>query len=273
VSDLEIYQAILNIKQGSEGAVLATVVRDQGSVPRHAGAKMLAYEDGRIIGSIGGGELESRVIAAVPDLLQSGKPSMLHFELSDPQRGDPGVCGGQVDIFMEPILPDPTVLVIGCGHCGQALADLAHWLGYRVIVSDDRTELCNPETVPHADQYLPVPPTELTKAATIHNRTFVAAVTRGVPLDVEVLPLLLETPAPYIGVMGSRRRWATAVKQLKENGIEESALRCIHAPIGLELNAETPRQIAVSIMAEIIAVHRGGSAEAMKWIGTPEEAE
>jgi xanthine dehydrogenase accessory factor len=182
------------------------------------------------------------------------------------------VCGGQVDIFMEPIMPDPTVLVIGCGHVGQAVADLAHWLGFYVIVSDDRADLCNSDVIPHADEYVVVPPAEVANAAPIHRRTYVAAVTRGVPLDVQMVPALLDTPAPYIGVIGSRRRWATTVKQLKEQGVPEDDLARIHAPIGLELNAETPREIAVSIMAEIIGQMRGGSGEAMKWMGEPEEA-
>lgn len=233
---------------------------------------MLAYPDGRIVGTIGGGEMESRVIAAVPELLASGIPSILHYELAEPSRGDPGVCGGQVDIFMEPIMPDPAVLVIGCGHVGQAVADLAHWLGFYVIVSDDRADLCNADVIPHADEYVVVPSAEVAKAATIHRRTYIAAVTRGVPLDVQMVPALLGTPAPYIGVIGSRRRWATTVKKLKEMGVPEPDLARIHAPIGLELNAETPREIAVSIMAEIVGQMRGGSGEVMKWVGEPEEA-
>lgn len=230
---------------------------------------MFVYPDGSIIGTIGGGDMESRVIAQANQL---AKPDTAHFELVDPSRGDPGVCGGQVDIFMEPIKPDPTVLVIGCGHCGQALADLAHWAGFRVIVSDDRADLCTPQTIPNADEHLVIPAKDIAEQATIHTQTYIAAVTRGMAVDLEMLPALLNTPAPYIGVMGSRRRWATAVKKLKERGVSEDSLKRIYAPIGIELNAESPREIAVSIMAEIIAHHRGGSGQAMKWMGTPEEA-
>jgi xanthine dehydrogenase accessory factor len=259
MSDYEVYEALLEAKRTGRPAVLATIIRDKGSVPRHAGSKMLIYPDGRIVGTVGGGELESRVIAEVPKLLEDGQPVILHYELVDPERGDPGVCGGQVDVFMEPILPDPAVLVIGCGHVGQAVADLAHWLGFRVIVSDDRQDLCNPQVIPHADEYLAVPPDKVASTAVIHNRTFIVAVTRGVPFDVAMLPALLNTPAPYIGVIGSRRRWATTVKQLQEQGISEDALRRIHAPIGLDIKAETPREIAVSIMAEVILSWRGSS--------------
>lgn len=270
--DRLIYEAILEAKRSGQSVVLATVIRDRGSVPRHAGAKMLIYPDGRSVGTIGGGEMESRVVAEALEALASERPTILHYDLSDPSRGDPGVCGGQMDIFLEPILPHPTVLVIGCGHVGQAVADLAHWLGFRVIVSDDREELCNPEVVPGADEYLVVPPEQLADKVTIHSQTYIAVVTRGVALDVVLLPSLLDSPAPYIGVIGSRRRWATTLEQLREQGLSEEVLQRVHAPIGLELNAETPREIAVSIMAEIIAVRRGGTGESMKWIGTTEQA-
>lgn len=273
MSDLAVLDALVEAKRSGRGAVLATIVRDRGSVPRHAGSKMLVYADGKIVGTIGGGEMESRVIQEALAVLAEGQPRMTHYDLTDPSRGDPGVCGGQVELFLEPIMPEPTVLVIGAGHCGQALADLAHWLGFRVIVTDDRADLCNPEVIPHADQHLVVPTAEIAAAAPIHSETYIAAVTRGVPLDVAMLPALLETPAPYIGVMGSRRRWATAVKRLKEAGADEQTLRRVHAPIGIELNAETPREIAVSIMAEILAHRYGGSGQPMKWMGSPEEAE
>jgi len=264
---------VLEAKRTGRLAVLATIVRDQGSVPRHAGSKMLIYPDGKIIGTIGGGEMESRVIACVPELLKSGTPSILHYELAEPSRGDPGVCGGQVDIFMEPILPDPAVLVIGCGHVGQAVVELAHWLGFHVIACDDRGDLCNPQVTPYADEYLVIPAAEIAAKVPIHARTYIANVTRGVRFDVEVLPDLLKSEAPYIGVIGSRRRWAAAARQLAERGVSDHELRRVHAPIGLELNAETPREIAVSILAEIIGAQRGGDGHPMKWLGTPQEAE
>jgi len=253
--------------------VLATIVRDKGSVPRHAGSKMLIFPDGRIIGTIGGGEMESRVIARLPALLESGLPSIMRYDLADPARGDPGVCGGQVDIFMEPILPDPTILVIGCGHVGQAVVELSHWLGFRIIACDDRADLCNPDKTPYADEYIVVPPADVAAKVAIHERTYIAVVTRGVPVDIHLLPPLLERPAPYLGVIGSRRRWATAIKRLREMGLSEEKLSRIHAPIGLELNAETPREIAVSILAEIIAAQRGGSGDTMQWMGSVDEAE
>ena len=259
-----IYKAILEAQEAERPAVLATIIKDQGSVPRHTGTKMLIYEDGSAIGTVGGGEMESRVIQEAQDVLSAGEePRTVSYSFTDPKRGDPGVCGGQVEIFLEPIMPQPTILIIGAGHCGQALAELADWLGYRVIVTDDRADLCNATTIPHADEHVVVPASAIAEAAPIHRQTYVAAVTRGVPLDVDMLPALLKTSAAYIGVMGSQRRWATARKKLLEQGINEDDLARIHAPIGLELNAETPRQIAVSIMAEIIAAQRGGTGQPM----------
>jgi len=263
MSDQSIYEALLQAQKSGTACVLATVIRTQGSVPRHAGAKMLVFSDKQPVGTIGGGELESRVTSEALNLLQGGKPTILHYELANPQCGDPGVCGGQVDIFMEPIMPKPTVLVIGCGHVGQAVVELAHWLGFHVIACDDREELCNPEAAPHADEYLVIPPDKIAAALTIHSSTYIAAVTRNVTVDAAMLPALLETPAPYIGVIGSRRRWATTIKQLEESGIDKDRLERIHAPIGLDLHAETPREIALSIMAEIVMHKLGGTGEAM----------
>jgi xanthine dehydrogenase accessory factor len=164
-------------------------------------------------------------------------------------------------------MPDPTVLVVGCGHVGQAVVELAHWLGFHVVACDDREELCNPQAVPYADAYVVCQPEDIATETAIHAQTYIAALTRGVPFDVAMLPRLLETPAPYIGVIGSRRRWATTVKELAEKGIDEAALGCVHAPIGLELRAETPREIAVSILAEILAQQKSGTGQPMKQTG------
>jgi xanthine dehydrogenase accessory factor len=234
---------------------------------------MLVRPGGGIVGTIGGGEMESRIIADALAVLDKGEARIVHYELVDPASGDPGVCGGQMDIFLEPIVSEATLLVIGCGHVGKALAELAHWLGWRVAVSDDREEFCNPDHIPEADVYLPVHPTRIADEFPITAQTYVAAVTRSVPLDVEFLPALLASPAAYVGVMGSKRRWLTTYKQLLAAGADEERLAKVHAPLGLELNAETPAEIAVSIMAEIISLRNGGSNESMKWMGTEAAAD
>jgi xanthine dehydrogenase accessory factor len=182
----------------------------------------------------------------------------------DPQAGDPGVCGGEVEIFVEPIKPNPALLIIGGGHVGKALVHLGKWLGFRVVLSDDRAEFCNAEAAPGADEYLPIPIHQLPVAFRFHSETYIVMPTRGMPLDVEGLPHLLDVPHAYLGVIGSRRRWLTARKALEEKGVPAEKLDRVHAPMGLELNAETPEEIALSILAEIVMRRRGGSGETMR---------
>jgi xanthine dehydrogenase accessory factor len=196
--------------------------------------------------------------------LSDGQPRLLRYNMVDPSRGDPGVCGGQVEVFVEPILPDPLVIVIGAGHVGKAIVHLAKWLGFRVAVSDDRAELCAPEVTPEADAYYPVPMSELPKHTRIDRRTFLILTTRGSSVDVEGLAPLLDTPAAYIGVIGSKRRWATTVKGLKARGVSEEKIAKVHSPMGLELQAETPEEIAVSVMAEVLMIRDKGTGKQMK---------
>jgi xanthine dehydrogenase accessory factor len=257
-----LYEAILRAYEEDRPVALCTVIRARGSVPRHEAAKMLVHPDGRIQGTIGGGEMEARVIQEALHVIQEGHPRLVRYTLSDPLQGDPGVCGGEVEIFIEPLLP-PAVLIIGAGHVGRALAHLAKWLGFRVLVSDDRPELCTPEWIPEADRFFVGPPEEVLPHAPIHPQTYIVLTTRNHPLDVRILPLILDSPAPYIGVIGSRRRWLLTAKALMERGIPLERLARVRSPVGLELRAETPEEIAVSIMAEIIAVRRGGSGAPM----------
>ncbi len=262
-----IYRALAEIEDQNEAAALCTIVRSRGSTPRHVASKMLVYPDGHIVGTIGGGELENRVISEAQQALVDGKPRLLEYNMADPSSGDPGVCGGQVEIFVEPIQPRPTLVVIGAGHVGKAVAHLAHWLGFRVVVSDDRPEFCNPEAIPDADEFYPVPMSELPKHLKINQWTYLVLTTRGVAVDVPGLPALLDTPAAYLGVIGSRRRWATTRKELQEMGVSEEKLARVHSPIGLELNAETPEEIAVSILAEIIMLRNEGDVRKMRVVG------
>lgn len=251
-----IYQVLVELEANNQPAALCTIVSSQGSTPRHVGSKMIVYQDGHIFGSVGGGELESRVLAIALEAIQDGKPRILEYSLAEPQRGDPGVCGGQVEVFVEPILPKPTLVVIGAGHVGKAVAHLAHWLGYHVVVSDDRPELCSAELVPDADEFIPGPMAELPQHLKITSGTYLVLTTRNVTIDVPGLPALLATPAAYIGVIGSRRRWATTQEMLRDAGVAEEQLSRIHSPMGLEIQAETPEEIAVSILAEITKERR-----------------
>lgn len=251
---MSIWKSIAEIEENQEAGVLCTIVRSQGSTPRHAGSKMLVKSDGTIIGSVGGGELENRTITAALEIISNGKPGWLEYSLNDPAQGDPGLCGGQVEIYMEPIIPKSTLVIVGAGHVGQAVAHLAQWLDFRIVVSDDRPEFCNPETVPNADEYFPVPLEELSEKMKITPWTYVVMTTRSVDVDVPGLPGLLDSPAAYIGVIGSRRRWETTRKQLISAGEDPEKIERVRSPMGIKINAETPEEIAVSIMAEIIQI-------------------
>ena len=255
---MSIYQAVAELEQRNEAGALCTIVRSQGSTPRHTASKMLVYADGQTLGSVGGGELENRVLAAARQALEDGKARMLNYSMADPENGDPGICGGQVEVYVEPILPRPGLLVIGVGHVGKAVAHLAHWLGFYVMVSDDRPELCTRELIPEADAFYPVAMAELPEQIKIDRWTAVVLTTRGSDVDVVGLPALLNTQAVYLGVIGSRRRWETTRRRLVEQGITPEQLGRVRSPIGLELNAETPEEIAVSILAEILMLRHGG---------------
>jgi len=261
--DRQILIELLAAQERREAVALAVVIEAQGSAPRHAGAKMLVYGDGRTLGSVGGGEMEARVLAAAGELIRAGGSRLLTYSLVEPQRGDPGVCGGQMQIFIEAYTTPHTLFIFGCGHVGRALASLGHWLGFRVVAYDDRPELATKENMPDADVLLTGAPADLTAAQPIDERTHLALVTRNVGLDRQLLPHLLDTPAPYIGVMGSRRRWAETRRLLIEDGLPPEKLARVVSPIGLEINAESPNEIAVSIMAQIIMTQRGGDGQPM----------
>jgi xanthine dehydrogenase accessory factor len=259
-----IYQYLAELEASHKPATLCTVVKTSGSTPRHSTSKMLVLPDGRIIGSIGGGEMENRVIQEALDSLRDGRSRFLEYSLVDPSRGDVGVCGGQVEVFVEPILPPPTAVVIGGGHVGNAVAHLAKWLGFRVVVSDDRPEFCTPEANPDADEFYPLPMKELPDQLPITPQTYLILTTRGSSIDVAGLPSLLDSTAAYIGVIGSKKRWTTTLNFLKEKGISPEKLSRVHSPMGLGLGAETPEEIAVSIMAEVLIARSGGSGRPMK---------
>jgi xanthine dehydrogenase accessory factor len=270
---MSVFQALAELEKSNQAGALCTLILSKGSTPRHTGSKMLVYPNGSIIGTVGGGEMENRVIAEARQAILDGRTRLLEYQMTDPSRGDPGVCGGQVEVFVEPVQPKPILVVIGTGHVGKAVAHLAHWLGFWVVANDDRPEFCTPQAVPDADEFIPTTMNELPERLEITPWTFLVLTTRGTNVDVQGLPALLETPAAYVGVIGSQRRWATARKQLLEMGVPEEKLKQVRSPIGLELKAETPEEIAVSIMAEIIMLRQGGDGVVMSSRKAVKEAE
>jgi xanthine dehydrogenase accessory factor len=259
-----IFRALSELEATHQPAALCTVIKTSGSAPRHSTSKMLVYSNGQILGTVGGGELENRVRKEALDSLQDGQPRLLSYNMTDPSRGDVGVCGGQVEVFVEPILPHQVLVVLGGGHVGKAVAHLAKWLGYHVVVSDDRPEFCTYEAIPDADEFYNVQMTELPLHLKITEQTTLILTTRGNNIDVAGLPALMESKAGYIGVIGSRKRWSETVKSLNELGISDDQLKIIHSPIGLGIGAETPEEIAVSIMAEVLMVRTRASGKHMK---------
>jgi xanthine dehydrogenase accessory factor len=258
-----IFDQLAAIERQGRPAAMATIVRDRGSVPRRAGTRMIILGDGRTQGSIGGGEMEARVVQEALRVMQEQRPSMLHYSFSNPGEGDPGVCGGEIEVFVEPVSQRPTVVVVGGGHVGRAVAHLAAWSGFRLIVSDDRPEYCTPEAVPGADSYVHAPLSQVPERIASDEATYWVLTTRGVPVDVEGLPAVLARPAAYVGVIGSRRRWETTRTELSQKGVSEADLARVTSPMGLELNADSPEEIAVSILAQIIQLRRQGTGEPM----------
>lgn len=234
----------------------AVVVDTSRSVPRRPGARMLVFGDGRIRGTVGGGEMEARVAAEAVESLRDGRPRMLSYRLVQPDEGDPGVCGGDVSIFVEPHMPQPRMIVVGYGHVGRAVVRLASWLDFRVTACDDRDGLEADADAEGADELFIGSVADLVADRGIGADTSVVLVTRNVDLDAAALVALLPTEAGYIGVMGSDRRWSTVKARLEAQGTESAALDRVSAPIGVEIGAETPTEIAVSIMAQVIARRR-----------------
>ncbi len=233
--------------------VLATITATDRSVPRRPGTKMLVFDDGTelgsILGTIGGGEMEARVRREAVNSLADGRPRTLSYTLLDPATGDPGVCGGEVHLFLEPYMPPKQLLVIGAGHVGQAVVELARWLDLPCLVWDDRPEQL--EAISGARQLLGGPIADA--AALIDPQTAVVLLTRNVGLDVQLLPVILASPAPLVGVMGSTRRWQTTLALLRDAGVTDAQLGRVRTPVGIEIGAESPKEIAVSVLAQIIA--------------------
>ena len=257
IDETQILNELNSLVEDGKTVVLATVVETSRSVPRHSGAKMLILSDSHQVGTIGGGEMEARVIKEACACMDDGTSLLLNYELVDPIAGDPGVCGGTVTIHLETYMPNSKILIIGCGHVGRAVAELASWLGFHVVATDDREEIA--EGVTGADLVLTGSIEETLKQVNLTDRDHVVAVTRNAELDIQNLPHLLSTEAKSIGVMGSSRRWETTRSSLESAGVSEEDLSRITSPIGLDLNAETPQEIALSILSQIIEQDNAGN--------------
>ena len=253
----EIFEEITRIQSRGGSAALGTVVQVKGSTPREVGSKILIKHDGSVLGSLGGGTLEATICREAITVLREGKAKMLHFDLTGEEaEADQMICGGEMDIFIEPILPQPVLYIFGAGHISRSLSKIAKMIGFRIIVIDDRTEFANPERFPEADEILAEDFSTVLPRLKINTSSCLAIVTRGHQFDEKVLEWALTTDARYIGMVGSKKKNEVIFTHLRSKGISNEMLERVHAPIGLDIGAETPEEIAVSIMAEIIKNRR-----------------
>jgi xanthine dehydrogenase accessory factor len=241
-----------------------TVVRSNGSTPQRAGAKMLVFPDGRTIGTIGGGCYENDAFWKAREALASGRSALLHYELNDDFAQENGlVCGGQMDVHIDPLEPTPRLFIIGAGHVGWHLGRLAIDAGFRVHVVDDREKFANAERFPGAEAVIAEPIPEWLHRTEIPASAYVVVVTRGHTHDLDAMRSLAARDLKYLGLIGSRAKVSRIFARLLEEGMPQECLGHIHAPIGLDIGAVTPAEIAISIMAELVAIRRGVDTAAL----------
>jgi xanthine dehydrogenase accessory factor len=254
----EVFAAVADALDRGEPAALVTIVSTTGSTPQRVGAKMLVFSDGRIVGTIGGGCYENDAFWKAREAITSRKPQLVHYELDDDFAQETGlVCGGQMDVYIEPIEPSPELYIVGAGHVGFHLGRLAHEVGFRVHVIDDREKFANSERFPNAVEIVVDDIPAWVGRTTLPAHAYAVVVTRGHTNDLEALRALAPRELRYLGLIGSRAKVARIYEQLEETGMSADAVKHVHAPIGLDIGAVTPQEIAVSILAELIAVKHG----------------
>ena len=254
----EVFAAVADALERGEPAALVTIVATRGSTPQRAGAKMLVFADGRIVGTIGGGCYENDAFWKAKDAIGTRAPLLLRYELSDDFAQETGlICGGQMDVYIEPIEPSSELFIIGAGHVGFHLARVAHEAGFRVHVVDDREKFANAERFPTAAEVIVADIPSWVARGTIPPHGYAVIVTRGHTNDLEALRALAPRELRYLGLIGSRAKVARIYDALTEDRMPAESLARVHAPIGLDIGAVTPQEIAVSILAELIAVKHG----------------
>jgi xanthine dehydrogenase accessory factor len=254
---MDIYEQIVQLRgQGRRGAV-ATIVNVRGSIPSFRTAKMLVRDDGSIVGTIGGGCVEADVWQAAREVMESEKPRTLSFDLNQDPKYDTGlVCGGTLEVFIEPVLPPALLYVFGAGHVAVNLCQVAANAGFDLIVTDDRTSYATPERFPAAREVHALDFDEATRTLDPNETSYIVIVTRGHRDDMRILRWAAQTQARYIGMVGSRRKAITVYRELIAEGLKPELFDRVHSPVGLDIGAITPEEIAVSIMAELIANRR-----------------
>lgn len=257
----DIYQKITNLLHEGKEAALVTVISVTGSTPRKSGSKMLVMRDGQIYGTVGGGKLESLSIEEAKKVMDEGVPKVASFKLTPDKDGIGAVCGGSMEVFIEPVLKAEKIFIFGAGHVGNALSKMARVLELQIHVWDDRAEYASAQNYPEAYKVWNENIDEALSKMPLDERSYIVLINRSWMLDEEILGKILEKKLAYIGLIGSKRKIATHFQNLKARGFSDGQLSRVHAPIGIDIGAYTPAEIAVSILAEIVAVQNGKAKE------------
>ena len=254
---MDIFEEIARLRKAGRKAALATIINVQGSVPSYETSKLLIRDDGSIAGTVGGGCVEADVWSAAQDVMREEKPRRLHFNLNQHPEYDEGlVCGGSLDIFIEPILATPTLYLFGGGHVSLSISKVASLAGFETMVVDDRAAFANRERFPEALETHAGPWEETLPRLRLTEFSYIVIATRGHKADLACLRWALGTPARFIGMIGSKRKLIEFAKALEAEGVGADQLERVHSPVGLDIGALTPQEIAVSVVAEMIAVRR-----------------
>jgi len=254
---MDVYEELVRLRNLGQKCAIATIVDVRGSIPSYESAKLLVREDGSMIGTIGGGCVEAEVWNAAREVIETEKPKHLNFNLGQDAAYDNGlICGGQLDVFVEPVLPLPHAFIFGAGHISKSLSKVANLAGFATVVVDNRESFANRERFPeaeavHAEEY-----EEVFSKLAINETSYIIIVTRGHRDDMRVLKLALDTPARYLAMIGSKRKVINVIRELEKEGLPRPSFERIHAPMGLDIGAISPEEIAISVAAEMIAVRR-----------------
>jgi xanthine dehydrogenase accessory factor len=256
---MDLFEEIVRMRREGQRGALATIVHTNGSIPSYESSRMLVREDGSIAGTIGGGCVEADVWAAAKEVIAAETPRKMTFNLNNEAAYDSGlICGGTLEVFVEPILPQPKLHLFGGGHVSTALARVASLAGFAIGVIDDRASFANAERFPMATEVF-TSYEEAFEKLKPNAMTYLAIITRGHKDDMRVLEWAVGTEARYIGMIGSKRKVISVYKALEKNGIPREKFARVHAPVGLEIGALTPEEIAVSVTAELIAIRRNAA--------------
>jgi xanthine dehydrogenase accessory factor len=258
---VDIYEEIVQLRQQGRRGAVATIVNVRGSVPSFETAKMLIRDDGSIVGTVGGGCVEAEVWQAAREVMESEKPRTITFNLNQNPKYDTGlVCGGTLDIFIEPVLPPALLYIFGAGHVAKSLYETAKGAGFDVTVIDDRESYANRERFPEAKEVIAEDFDQAMARLSPSETSYVVIVTRGHRDDMRVLRWAVTTPARYIALIGSKRKVINVVKELEKEGVPRASFDRVFGPMGLNIGALTPEEIAVSVAAEIVAVRRNATS-------------